>query len=363
MTDIAGIRRIGLSDVFRPGRVRRALYYNLWFKGHTNRRMAALLPRLSLVDAFLLPVPNSSPWRAIVYRGFRAIRALPHFVLLSAAARRYQALFTNDPEQVRWFPGPAVVDLDDPKFTDREIKLLSLPNLVRFVVTVEDAGRWYLERGVRAPYVVIPQGVDSTDWIVQRAAEIRRRLRSPGEVVVGFHAAWLLTAADRDGTDPLYNVDHLLDLWELIRTRLPHAKLWLLGQAGVELNRRLAGRRDVHVLGYARPGDLPNYLVNIDIAVYPRRLHHVARAVKVAEWLAHGIPVVAYDLPVVADVRDSRGGILVQTSEEYVDAVVHLLEEPAERQAMAERARAYGATLHWDILARRYEEQVFQGLI
>lgn len=359
----AGIRRIGLGDVFRPGRVQRALYYNLWFKGHTNRRMAALLPRLPFVDAFLVPVPSSVPWRSIVYRGFRSIRIPLHRVLLKAAARRYPALFTNDPEQVRWFPGPAVVDLDDPKFTDDEVRHLSRPNLVRFVVTVEEAGRWYEERGVNAPYVVIPQGVDSTDWSEQRSLQIRARFRRPEDLVVGFHAAWLLTEGDRGGMDPLYNVDHLLELWDGISSRLSNARLWLLGRPGAHLTHRLAGRSDVLVLGYVPPAELPNYLVNFDVAVYPRRLDHWARAVKVAEWLAHGIPVVAYDFPVVDDVRDSGGGVLVQSPQEFVDAVAHLLEEPTERRAVAQRAKTYGAALHWDILARRYEDQVFHGVI
>ncbi len=70
------------------------------------------------------------------------------------------------------------------------------------------------------------------------------------------------------------------------------------------------------------------------------------------------MPIVSYDYEVTANVREAGAGLLVSTQREFVDAVVALVEDESQRAVLAEAARAAGAELDWDALARRYEEEV-----
>ncbi len=117
-----------------------------------------------------------------------------------------------------------------------------------YVVTAEHAARRYESLGVDKPWVVIPQGVNlaaATPALRERAARRKR----DGEVVLGWMAAHLLTNGDRDADNPLYNVDHLLELWDEIHARVPNARLWLVGSPSDRLRERLQGRADVELIG------------------------------------------------------------------------------------------------------------------
>src|SRR5438067_8494845 len=206
----------------------RILFYSLWFRGHNNPRYAELLPRLDRLDAHLLTLPDLRLLRGAAYRSLNATKRARDRLALRVGARRYRALFTVDNEQIELFPGPVVADVDDPTFSEREVELLSLPNLVAYVVTAERAARRFEQLGLDKPSFVIPQGVAHAALSDREKAEVATRHRADGEFVVGYMAAWLLSHDDRGGENPLYNVDHLLDLWDEIHGRLPPARLWLL---------------------------------------------------------------------------------------------------------------------------------------
>lgn len=358
------VRQIGVADLLRGGwRGDRVFFHNLWFRTHNNPRMSALLPRLNFVDAHLLVLPAARLPRGVAYRALRWTRRVRYRAILGLAGRHYPVLFTNGAEQAGFFPGRVVVDMDDPLFSRGELSFLGKPNVAKVVVTAEEARERYWGLGLNKEIIVIPQGVELGGFNRREAAEVAARLRKPGELVVGFQAAWLLSSHDRDGDNPLYNVDGLLRIWDEIHARVPRATLWLIGQAGPHLARKLAGRHDVRLLGYIEQRNLANVLACLDVAVYPRRLSHVPRAVKVAEWLAMGVPVVGFDLPVLADVRRCGGGILVSDEKGFADAVVALLENADLRGSLSERARSYGRGLGWDRLARRYVDEVFADLL
>jgi glycosyltransferase involved in cell wall biosynthesis len=50
--------------------------------------------------------------------------------------------------------------------------------------------------------------------------------------------------------------------------------------------------------------------------------------------------------------------VLVGSPREFVDAVVRLVEDASARAELAAAALAAGAALDWDILARRFEEEI-----
>jgi glycosyltransferase involved in cell wall biosynthesis len=336
-----------------PGRL---FFLSHWFRDHNNPRYAELLPRLQRVDAHLAMVPEQKVLRGLTYRAIKYARPFAEPRLLHLGAKRYDGLFTTENEQIPHFAGPVVSDVDDPVFTEREAAHLSSPNVRAYVVTEERAARRFQELGVETPYEVVPQGVDLSAFREQDAAAIATARRAPGDFVVGYMAAWLLTSGDRGGWNPLYNVEHLLELWPEIRARVPRARLWLLGGASREVEGRARAAGGVELLGRIPRSELLAHVANFDVGLYPRAADQGIQSVKIAEYMGVGVPTVAYDYEVTQVVRTSGGGVLVETPRDFVGAVVSLAEDEPERARLAAASLAYGGSLDWRVLAERYNE-------
>jgi len=332
---------------------RDVLYFNTWYRGHNNARYAQLLPRLQRVDSRLLTFPGNRVARAVSERAWRATRRGIEPVVLRALERTHRYAFVTDVPQLGLLRAPAVVDVDDPVFTPETARLLG--SAAAYVVTAESAARRFEELGVRRPWHVIPQGV------ARESLAAGRPPRGSG-ATVGYLAAFLLLPGDRGGDNPLYDVTHLLDLWDEIARRRADAVLELIGFASGRLRAHLAGRRDIRLLGRVDQGALLPRIATWDVALYPRTADQGIRASKVAEYLGAGVPIVSYDYDVVADVREAGAGLLVGTPREFVAAVERLLREPAERGRLAAAAAAEGERRDWRVLAARYAAVIDEHL-
>jgi glycosyltransferase involved in cell wall biosynthesis len=345
-----------------PPTADRIAFTSIWFRHHNNPRYAELLPRLSRLDGYLLVLSERRVPRGVQFRALERGRPAWHPAVLGAIARRYPGLFTADNEQIRHFKGPIVSDVDDPTFTQREVQLLSMPQLAAYVVTAERAARRFEALGVQKPWHVIPQGVSLSSLSTDGTARVRERRRD-GEIVVGYMAAHLLSAEDRGGDSPLYNVDHLLELWDKVHAREPKARLWLIGGPSDRVRARCAGRDDIVLFGRLPRDRVLDHAANFDLALYPRTADQGIQAAKVAEYMGVGVPTVSYDFEVTSVLRDTGAGVLVGDPREFVAAVVHLAGDAAARGELAEAARRAGRELDWDVLGRRYEEQILDRYI
>jgi glycosyltransferase involved in cell wall biosynthesis len=352
-------KRLPLRTLVRgPARPDRILYHGLWFKGHNNPRYAELLPRLERLDPVAILCSGRRAPRALQYRTLRAIRPLRHAVLLRAASRGYRYLLTGENEQIAYFRGRIVSDVDDPVFTPREVELLNRPSVAAYVVTAASAAHRFESLGVSKPWHVVPQGVALRSLSDGARADVAHRLRRDGELVVGYMAAFLRSRNDVGGDNALYNVDHLLELWPEIAARVPQARLWLLGEASGRVRDLVAARGDVLLLGAVPKERVLAYAANFDVALYPRSEDQGIRAAKVAEYMGAGAPIVCYDYEVTRDVAEAHAGILVSSPREFVDAVVSLAADRARRSELAAASAAAGAKLDWDVLARRYADEI-----
>jgi glycosyltransferase involved in cell wall biosynthesis len=340
----------------------RVALLSIWFRGHNNPRYAELLPRLARLDACLLRLPESRVPRGLGFRAFVATKPLLLRTVFPRASQRYANLLSLDFEQLDRWPGAAVMDADDPFFTPREVELLSGPTVRAYVVTAESAARRYEALGVEKPWVVIPQGVNLEAATPERRAAAAAR-RGPGEVVLGWMAAHLLTAGDRGSENALYNVDHLLDLWQEIHHVVPEGRLWLVGEPSERLRARLAGRKDVVLFGRLPRDEALAVASCFDLAPYARTADQGVRAAKVSELLGLGVPVVSYDYEVTANLRETGAGVLVADERAFVGAVVALLRDTPARSRLAEAAQRAGAELDWRLLARRFELEVLDAFL
>jgi glycosyltransferase involved in cell wall biosynthesis len=330
---------------------------SIWFHGHNNPRYAELLPRLERLDACLVRLSKHRAVRGLQFRAFWASRPALYQATLRPSRSRYAGLLTLDPNQIPAFRGPVVADIDDPYFNDRHVALLNRPNVKAYAVTAEHAARRYEALGVDKPWIVIPQGV-SLGSVTPEGKRDAALMRRPGDVVVGWMAAHLLSAGDRDADGPLYNVDHLLELWDAIRARLPHGRLWLVGEASARVRRRVAGRDDIVLFGRLPRAQALATAANFDLAVYARTRDTGIRAAKVAEFIGLGVPTVSYDYEVTANLRELGAGVLVATPRDFVDAIVRLAEDAEARGTLAAAAVKAGRDLDWDLLAQRLEREL-----
>ncbi len=330
---------------------------SIWFHGHNNPRYAELLPRLERLDACLLRLPDSRIPRGIGFRAFSATKPVLLRSVFRQASRRYANLLALDFEQLGVWRGAAVMDADDPMFAPREVALLKSACVRAYVVTAEHAARRYEALGVEKPWVVVPQGVNLEAATPALRAEAAARKR-PEELVVGWMAAHLLTDGDRDADNPLYNVDHMLELWEAVHERVPAARLWLVGGASERLRTRLAGRDDVELVGRLPRAEALAAASCFDVALYARTADQGIRAAKVSEFIGLGVPTVSYDYEVTANLRETGAGLLVQDEREFAEAVVRLLTNQDERGSLSAAALRAGRELDWNVLARRFEREV-----
>jgi glycosyltransferase involved in cell wall biosynthesis len=358
------VRELRLAEVLQPAPATdRIFFHAVWFRGHNNPRYAALLPRLDRLDAYLLTCSDHRILRGLQFRAYRRTEPWRNSFLLARMSRRYRGLLCVDSRQAEYFDGPVVADVDDPKFTTDEVERLGHRNIAAYVVTGEQAAQRYQELGLSKPYIVIPQGVDLDAVSSDRVEQVRAQHRRAGDTVVGYVAAWLVTAGDRDGDNPLFNIDHLLqELWPAIREKVPGARLWLIGQASPRVEQLCAGRSDVLLLGRLSQAEVLNHVAAFDIALYPRRVVHTVRTVKVAEYMGLGIPTVSYDLEIVEDLEVAGGGLLVTSPAEFVDAVANLAVRLDLRAKMGAAAREYASGWRWNLLAERYREVLDQYL-
>lgn len=345
----------------RSGPTDRIVHHNIWFRGHNNPRYVNLLPRLQRVDNYFVVCSEHRILRGIQFRAHRASNSARNRLLLAAAARRYRFAFVTDLEQIPHIRGTVVADVDDPLFTPDEVRLLQLPNVGAYVVTTEQARRRFVELGVSAPCHVISQGVSFDLLDRDRVDDIARR--GQGVVVVGYVAAWLLNEVDRGGSGPLYNADHVLDMWDEIHRTVPNAELRLIGQASDRIRQRCAGRPDIVLFGRLSAADSLAQVANFDVALFPRRAEQGVSTVKVAEYMGLGVPTVAYDLEVTRMLRETGGGVMVSSAREFVEAVERLATDTTYRATVASAARKAGKAFDWTMLAARYEREVLDAYL
>lgn len=146
-------------------------------------------------------------------------------------------------------------------------------------------------------------------------------------------------------------------IYDRIDFQLIDAIARAIPQGSVVLVGPVAGKKptfrqlNVHMLGLRPYRDLPGYIQAFDVAVIPYVLNRETVAVdplKLLEYLAAGVPVVATDLP---EIRERAAVVFIaSTRDAFVQAVLDEIAAP--RTTVAER-RAVAREQGWDRRARR----------
>lgn len=355
---------MNILHVERPGRA--IAYFNYWLRTINNPRYDELLPRLENVTHYQALLSDYIPLRYLEFRLWWLLsRRLIYPLVLPRLRRIHSVLFSTDTTQIEFFDGPVVLDVDDPPHPLDEtfIKACNRPNVVVIVVPTTVLKKKLRRGGVKKPMIVLPQGVSMRDFHAEKAQRIGARYKNLGEVVVGFAAPGLYLQADISEGNTRRRMDcmdELLDVVEQARAEVPQIVVWLFGRPSARLQNYAKQRPWIKLFGYVPHSQLLNYIANLDIAVYPRRVDLGGRfSVKLAEFMALGIPVVSTNVSESFIVAEAGGGIITETTDEFVNAIVELATSSELRRSLGEAGRRYGRELDWDLLARRYQREVF----
>jgi glycosyltransferase involved in cell wall biosynthesis len=159
------------------------------------------------------------------------------------------------------------------------------------------------------------------------------------------------------------NVDAALylvnTLMPAVRSQLPEAKLWLVGNAPPPELQALAND---HILVTGHVPDMLPYLQQATAFIAPLRLGAGIKN-KVLEALALGCPVVATPLSVDGIAVQDERDVLVSEQKRLPETVIRLLRDEALRHKLARNGRALIEVEYtWDRIAQMYED-LYQSVV
>ena len=206
----------------------------------------------------------------------------------------------------------------------------------RFTVlsVASEADREYL--GFRSRIHVIPNGYP------RPAVEPTRRIAQPARI--GFIALFEY-APNHEGIRWFAE-----KCWPRIKKQIPDARLRLVGK-GSDGRFKPAGS-DIDALGWVE--DPTEEIATWSTMIVPLRTGAGTR-VKIADGFSRKCPVVSTSLGAYGyEVRDGRELLLADTVEDFANACVRMIREPAEATAMAERAwQQFLEKWTWDAIRPR----------
>jgi glycosyltransferase involved in cell wall biosynthesis len=219
----------------------------------------------------------------------------------------------------------------------------------RLVVVSPALQRHAIRLGVAADRItVVPNGVDLKAFADAHGDAVRARYGLGGTRVIGFLGS----------LKPWHGV---MDLVMAFKDLPSDSRLLIVGdgpeRGAIEaVGVQLEGR--VIITGAVPHDQVPSYLAAMDIAVapYAAQPDFYFSPLKVAEYLAAGLPVVVTDQGDLSHLVGDAGLCVKPSSvDELGEALRQLLTDQEMRGRMASSARSRAAGLSWNAAARRVE--------
>lgn len=216
-------------------------------------------------------------------------------------------------------------------------------------IVVSEEDRQALERIGGTRFTIVPNGVD-TDFFCRAALAHERRAPLPFTIPVLVFSGTL---------DFRPNVDALVWFVESvlpkIHTHRPDVRLLVVGRRPAPVLCRLAEQGRIVLTGEV--ADVRPYLAGATVYIVPMRIGGGIR-LKVLEAFALEMPVVSTALGVegVAGLYDGTHFLLADTPQQFADAILRLLDDPAAGRVLGAAARELAiAGYDWKAIIPRLE--------
>lgn len=165
---------------------------------------------------------------------------------------------------------------------------------------------------------------------------------------------------------PAKGIYDLLAIWKLVVARSPNARLKIIGNGPRKIEDDLRAslksaslESSVDLCGYLPDDEMYRTLKASKVFLMPS--HEEGFCIAIAEALACGVPVVAWDLPVYADVFSFGGLVTVRENDidGFTDAALRVLTEDLHVEAVSKDELA---RYSWDGIAE-HELAILDGLL
>lgn len=160
----------------------------------------------------------------------------------------------------------------------------------------------------------------------------------------------------------------LIESWRLVVEQKKDASLVIIGwgdkkiESNVRDRIRLCGLTDnVRLLGFCDGARKYRIMKESRVFVFPS--NHESWGIVVLEAIACGIPVVAYDLPVLK--RNFQGGIKfveLGNYRQFADAIISVLENSTEYNDLQEKGIDTASKYSWESLADMVSKKLYENL-
>lgn len=162
-----------------------------------------------------------------------------------------------------------------------------------------------------------------------------------------------------------HGLDTLVAAFERVASDLDQAQLLIVGDGPErdpceEAIVKAGLRERTHFLGARPHARIPGILASMDVAVapYPKLDTFYFSPLKIYEYLAMGLPIVASRIgQLEAAIRSGHNGLLIEPGDPIAlaDAIRGLADDTPSRQALADRARESVLDQSWDqVVARTF---------
>ncbi len=207
-----------------------------------------------------------------------------------------------------------------------------------FVVNSETKN-YLLEHGVKNDRIVIAtNGVDTVENAIPPAIPI-------------FDACFLGRLVKNKG------VFNLLSMWRRVCDVRPNSKLAILGDGPekgllTKFAIELGLEKNITFFGFVFGDEKYRFMASSRVFVFPSHLE--SWGMSIAEAMACGLPVVAFNLPVYNEIfQDMLLTVPLKDVNEMAKQVVFLLENPHIAREIGEEGRQFVKKYHWDTVAER----------
>src|SRR5438874_58519 len=221
------------------------------------------------------------------------------------------------------------------------------------LIAVSDAVAAYLERfsGARGKVQVVPNGVDPLRFPEKLEASLPSMPKSFTVGFVGTLKAW-------------HGLPILMEAFAQFHASRPNTRLLIVGD-GPERQRLeadLSARNlmaSVHFTGAVAPDAVPGLLASMDVGVapYPKLSNFYFSPLKVYEYMAAGLPLVASRIGQLETlIEHGVTGLLTTPSDapELANALLQLHDAPGLRKRLGQAARSLVLRNHtWDAVVER----------
>ena len=333
-----------------------------------------LSSRNSTSPRFFPLYENSKNYRIIIFRGMKlpymdrfSLMFLRYFCrVFHKKLSRYKWVSIYDQKAMLKLKTNLILHLDDPEYTVSEKESLlqiaksqSEKNLrTKLFLTNYFTYEHYRNLSVNIEFIILSQGYNAISD--ERIISDERTFESDSNhFSVVYSSPYIDYIGDKHEKHTAWSAVHLIDeIIPKLYEKDPKITVRLIGRVGKEAAKKLVVYENVQSLGLVNFRENSKLLMDSSIGIYTRKFDHKRSVQKIFEYAGAGLPIVSYRLVDTSAVEEHGWGILVDTPEQFVEAILFLKENISEFNNFKKRIAKNKKQFSWIELAKQYDLEV-----